>query len=334
MRDRAPSVGAARMAFPLVCAATFVAVSAWGEPPQGPGRWVQKAPLPVSRTEISVAELDGKVYVFGGYVHGSVTSNLNQVYDPAPDTWRDLRIMPMGLNHVGVIGHQGKIYHFGGFIRQNRDPVANAFAYDPRADKWEEIAPLPSKRGAAAIVALDGKLHVIGGAIGGDHGVGFEGRLSVTLHEVYDPATNAWSPRAPLPERRDHLGLVVVEGKIHAIAGRRENFFTNTARHDVYDPKTDTWSLRAPLPTPRSGFVAALLDGYIVVIGGEGDRGVYDENEAYHPKTDRWYTLARMLTPRHGTGAAVVGGMLYLPGGAVVRGGEGRSAAHEAFTLR
>jgi len=316
-----------------LCAATIAALSASGEA-QGPGRWVTKAPLPVGRTEVSVAELDGKIYLLGGYVLGSVTSNLNQVYDPATDTWRDLRPMPIGLNHVGVIGYQGKIYLFGGFIRQNRDPIAHAFAYDPRADKWQEIAPLPSKRGAVAVVALDGKLHVIGGAIGGERGVGFEGRRSVTLHEVYDPATDTWSQRASLPERRDHLGLVVYDGKIHAIGGRLENFFNNTGRHDVYDPKTDRWSPRAPLPTPRSGFVAAVLDGYIVVIGGEGEKGVYDENEAYDPKTDRWFSLARMPTPRHGTGAAVIGNVMYVPGGGPVRGGERRSDVHEAFTLR
>ncbi len=333
MRRSPSSVRTKLIGFPLLCAATFAALSASGEP-QGPGRWVNKAPLPVARTEVSVAELDGKLYLLGGYVLGSVTSNLNQVYDPATDAWRDLRPMVIGLNHVGVIGHKGKIYLFGGFVRQNRDPVANAFAYDPRTDKWQEIMPLPSKRGAVAVVALDGRLHVIGGAVGGDRGVGFEGRQSVTLHEVYDPATDAWSKRAPLPERRDHFGLVVFDGRIHAIAGRLENFFNNTGRHDVYNPKTDSWSARAPLPTPRSGFVAAVLDGSIVVIGGEGEKGVYDENEGYDPKTDRWFTLARMPTPRHGTGAAVIGGMLYVPGGGLVRGGELRSTAHEAFSFR
>lgn len=333
------SIGAAwhkALGFALLLPVAFalMPLATWAEPPAGQGRWLQKAPLPIARTEVSVAELDGKLYVIGGYVLGSVTANLNQSYDPATDSWRDLAQMPMGLNHVGVVGHHGKIYAFGGFLRQNRDPVANAFVYDPRTDKWQEIAPLPSKRGAAVVVSLNGKLHLVGGAIGGERGTDFGDRRSVTAHDVYDPATDSWSSRALLPERRDHLGLVVVEGKIHAVGGRLENFFNNSRRHFVYDPRTDSWTERAPLPTPRNGFAAGLVDGYIVVVGGEGEKGVYAENEAYDPQADRWYPLAPMPTPRHGTGAAVIGHLMYIPGGGPVRGGGQRSNVLEAFTLR
>src|SRR5690349_18224267 len=46
--------------------------------PDNKGRWVTKAPVPTERTEVSVAELDGKLWLIGGYVLGSVTSNLLQ----------------------------------------------------------------------------------------------------------------------------------------------------------------------------------------------------------------------------------------------------------------
>src|SRR3989338_4566088 len=50
---------------------------------EGPGRWVKKASLPIPRTEISVAELDGEMFVAGGYVPGRVTSYLLLEYDTA-----------------------------------------------------------------------------------------------------------------------------------------------------------------------------------------------------------------------------------------------------------
>jgi hypothetical protein len=37
-----------------------------GSPPV-PSRWAQRAPLPEPNSEIAVAELDGKIYVIGGY---------------------------------------------------------------------------------------------------------------------------------------------------------------------------------------------------------------------------------------------------------------------------
>jgi N-acetylneuraminic acid mutarotase len=314
----------------VVSVLAFVVPSAQAQMREGPGQWVKKAAMPIPRTEISVAELDGKMYVAGGYVPGSVTSYLLQEYDPATDKWRDRARMPLGLNHVGLVGHEGKLYVFGGFIRQNQDPVANAFVYDPKANSWKELAPLTSKRGAVALASLGGKIHLLGGAVG----VGFRMRKSVNLHEVYDPATNKYASRAPLPERRDHMGLVALGGKLHAFGGRYESFANNSNLHDVYDPATDKWTPLAPLPTARSGFAYGLLDGLIVVIGGEGMKGVFNENEAYDPKTNKWRTLISMPYPRHGTGAAVIGGVMYIPGGGPVRGGSRLTEEHEAFSLK
>ncbi|MCD6073953.1 MAG: kelch repeat-containing protein, partial [Rhodospirillales bacterium] len=299
--------------------------------PENKGRWMTKAPVPTTRTEVSVAELDGKLWLIGGYVLGSVTSNLLQSYDPKTDTWSDHANMPIGVNHVNVVGHKGKIYAFGGFIKQNAHPIANSYAYDVATNRWQEIAPLPFARGASSVVVLGDKIHVIGGAVGGEGGAGIGSgpaapgvsippalqrsgtppfnpnpppppkgaRTSITDHDIYDPATNTWSKAAGLPVRRDHIATVVYDGKIHAIGGRMENFFQNTTLHNVYDPATDAWGFLARLPTARSGASAAVLDGLIVVIGGEGssEKGVYAENEAYDPKTDTWRTLAPMSVP-------------------------------------
>lgn len=307
-----------------------VAPPAHGDEAKGPGRWVRKAKMLLARTEISVAELNGRIYVVGGYVEGSVTSFLNQEYNPATNTWKNRRRLPLGLNHVGLAAHQGKLYAFGGFIRQNRDPVSNAFVYDPQTDRWKEIASMPSKRGAVAVVSLGDKLHLIGGA----HGVQRGERRSVNEHFVYDIKTNSYANRAPLPVRRDHMGLVAVSGKIHAIGGRLESFNNNSPLHHAYDPDTEKWVELAKLPTPRSGFAAALLDGLIIVIGGEGRQGVFNENEAYDPGTNRWIRLAPMPSPRHGTGAAVIGSMMYIPGGGPVKGGSRRSDIFEVFSLK
>ena len=63
-----------RAGFTLVCGLTLLCLPLLGLTASG-GRWESRAPLPSNRTEVAVAELDGKIYVMGGYkYYGIVTS--------------------------------------------------------------------------------------------------------------------------------------------------------------------------------------------------------------------------------------------------------------------
>ena len=163
--------------------------------------------------------------------------------------------------------------------------------------------------------------------------------MTVATHEVYDPATNAWTKAAPLPVARDHTGVAVFDGKIHVFGGRTADTTDNVALHDVYDPATDRWRAAAPLPTPRSSGAATVYRGLILYAGGECKPGgtpgsplTYDTVEAYDPKTDRWMTLAPLPEGRHAFGAATVGDVAYFAGGTTTCGG-GTTADMLAFTL-
>ena len=113
---------------------------------------------------------------------------------------------------------------------------ASCFVYDTATDQWAPIAGLSRPRGAISAIVLDGKIHLLGG----------RDVRSVEWHEVYDPATNKYSDRAsmrgstgtqPFVGQRDHMGVAVVDGKIHAIAGRMDSYDFNTSLNAVYDPQ-------------------------------------------------------------------------------------------------
>jgi N-acetylneuraminic acid mutarotase len=178
-------------------------------------------------------------------------------------------------------------------------------------------------------VAINGRVHAIGGAVG-DTSVT---KRSVDWHLVYDPNTDRWSRRAPLPTGRDHTGALAVGEVIHVIGGRVDNFHTNSNLHHIYDPRRDQWEVRRPLPTARSGHGAVLYRGRIFVMGGEGTGRVFGQNEAYDPASDTWEAYAPMPTPRHGLGAAMVGDAIHVAGGGPIVGGSVQSSVHEAFTL-
>ena len=299
------------------------------------GRWVEQPRLPVPVGEMGVVACNGKIHVVAGYARGRVDNDYHQVFDPAAGTWSFMAPFPVPSNHIALVPLGSKLYAFGGFIEQNRCPISKCFVYDTQTDAWQPIAGLSRPRGAASAVVLDGKIHLLGG----------RDVRSVEWHEIYDPQTDSYTILSgmrgstgtqPFVGQRDHMGVTVVEGKIHAIGGRMDSYDFNTTLHAVYDPQTDGWSFRAPLPTCRSGPSCVYHKGRILVMGGEATGRVFGTNEAYDPATDTWQALAPMALPRHGLhGAtlAVIGDKVHIPGGGPVPGGSIQGAYHDAFIL-
>lgn len=295
-----------------------------------PGRWSEKAPLPLPRSEMAWATAhEGRMHIVGGYGEQRVDRPYHHVYEASADRWRDAAPLPQGANHVGVAFLDGRLFAIGRFLEQNRKPHPRCFVYDPASDKWTEIAPLPRPVGSAAVVGIDGRLHVIGGAIGDS----FDTKKSIDWHLTYEPKADRWDNRTPMPTARDHTGTLVVGKLIHVIGGRVDSFHTNSNLHHAYDPATDKWTPRNPLPTARSGHGAVLYRGKVFVMGGEGTNRVFGQMEAYDPERDGWEQYAPMPTPRHGLGAALVGDAIHVAGGGPIMGGGVQSAVHEAFVL-
>jgi len=300
-----------------------------------PGKWIEQPRMPIPTGEHAVIECQGKIHSVAGYAKHRVDQNFHQVFDPKTGSWSLKAPFPLPCNHVAGVSVGSKIYTFGGFIEQNRCPHSKCFVYDTATDQWAPIAGLSRPRGAMSAIVLDGKIHLLGG----------RDVRSVEWHEIYDPSTDKYTILAgmrgstgtqPFVGQRDHMGVAVVDGKIHAIAGRMDSYDFNTGLNAVYDPKTDAWTFRAPLPTPRSGPSCVYISGKIVVFGGEATGKVFGTNEAYDPKTDSWEQLTPMALPRHGLhGAtcAVIGNMVHVPGGGPVPGGQVQGAYHDAFTF-
>lgn len=303
--------------------------------------------MPIS--EVGVAQVEGKVYVVGGTVERGDATSSNMMYDPVSDRWEMRADLPQALHHVGLTELGGMLYAIGG-LRGNVHvgPQPTAFVYNPRTDRWKELPPLPSPRGSLAVAAVGGAIHVLGGR----NSVRTEkiappgapemlvGIGTVTTHDVYDVETEMWSRAKPLPgPPRDHMGVAVMETKIHVFGGRINDYSNMLDRHDVYDIREKGWTKAAPLPAPRSAGAFTLLDGLIVYAGGECKPGgqpftanAFEDVTAYDPKTDSWVALASLPEGRHAFGAATVAGVAYFAGGALLCGG-GASADLLTLTL-
>jgi N-acetylneuraminic acid mutarotase len=243
--------------------------------------------------------------------------------------------MPIGAHHVAAAELNGKIYMFGGFKypdagKPGWQPIDNAWEYDPAKDAWRALAPMPTKRGSPNAVVHGGKIYVIGG--GSMH----PGSKDAFVHparphrafdtnEVYDPATNTWEKRSPLPTARNHAAAGMVNNKIYIIGGRvGAVFITGGARGvdlvEEYDPATDQWGrLMAPMPTPRSAVAWGTYGGKIYVAGGEAQDArmlaTFRAVEAFDPVANVWTIMPPLQSPRHGLAGAFVRNRFHVVSG-------------------
>jgi N-acetylneuraminic acid mutarotase len=322
-------------------------------------RWKMAAPLPQAIGEIVAATVGGKIYVISGLdnrpgVHAPTGDNW--VYNPATDKWATRKKMPEPAHHVMVAVWQNKIYVFGGFVRPANvaawQPIADAWVYDPAADSWQELAPMPTPRGAGEAVELGGKIYVIGGARStkpGDPGapilLGSTDQLVVGTTEAYDPASNTWQERSPMPTPRNHFFAGAADGKIYAIDGRIGTCFVTKSDVidlvEAYDPATDHWAYAARAPVTRGDVTGGAHDGRLYVAGGEfqdaARKMTFWAVEVFDPKTGIWSDLPHMQVARHGFAAAFVGNKLHVIGGGFQSDGmpgvEVATASHEVIDL-
>jgi N-acetylneuraminic acid mutarotase len=152
--------------------------------------------------------------------------------------------------------------------------------------------------------------------------------------EEYDPATNTWRARAPMPTPRNHTFAGAVNGKIYVIGGRVGAAFIsgltsiNVDIIEGYDPATDSWSRSLPrMPTARSAHAGGVYGGRLYVTGGEYQdyrmMATLRSFEAYDPATNTWQTLPSLPVSRHGLAGAVIGNKLHIVRGDVQSAGTG-----------
>lgn len=294
--------------------------------------WSTKAPLPEANSEMAVAELNGKIYVLGGYPSTRVTVGTVQVYDPKTDRWELTAPLPQPVNHTMAASVRGKLYVIGGQKSATSEPeragfVDTVFEYDPAKATWTRRASMPTARGGGAAVVVDGKIYVAGGRPPRGHDFA-----------VYDPSTDKWTTLPNLPTQRNHIAAAAIGGKVFVVGGRFEGGFRSkmTDALEVFDPKTNVWTSRKSMPTIRGGINGIEANGCFHVFGGEGPnpypKGVFPQHEVYNPVTDSWTSLDPMPTPVHGvTRAAFINGWIHLPGGGTEQGGSSGSTIHQVF---
>ena len=301
----------------LTASCVMVAKPAFSSTEVTENSWMSKAPMQQARSYIGVGVINGKIYAIGGSTqHGSASNSFsggfvgtNEEYDPAADTWTYKSAMPTPRQNFATAVYHGKIYCIGGYLNNGTVTSVNE-VYDPATDTWETKAPIKTTRISLQANAANGKIYLIGGYVPAYYTT--YNFTSSSLNEAYDPATDSWTTKAPMPIAMSGYASAVVDNKIYVFGG-----FSN----QIYDSKTNTWSQGTSSPTNTAYGAAGATTGvnaakriYVLSQDYNFPKPLY-VNSIYDPATDSWTAGAPEPTERKGFSVAVVNDTLYVIGG-------------------
>lgn len=247
-------------------------------------KWTTKTGMLTARASFATAVVDGKIYCIGGTTglkDGQViVSGVNEVYDPATDSWAAKTAMPTPRAGVTAGVVDGKIYVVGGGSNVTE-------VYDPKTDSWTTKAPMPFTPDLKLLwsctsAVVDGKIHVFGA---------FPYSVS---HQVYTPATDSWSVEAPLVQGYLLASAAPAASGDIWVFGVDSTWWDNGPPNFTsltFDSALKCWRVSSLMPTPRVNPALAAVGDSIYVVGGsivmiENNAHPTSLVEKYTPKND------------------------------------------------
>lgn len=185
--------------------------------------------------------------------------------------------------------------------------------------RWSQLALRPEGTSEAEGELVGGKLYTFGGFDW------FKSCCTPTRHAfVYDPATNAWSQLADMPEGVSHAGTTTDGTDIYWAGGFVEDAartfqIFGTVHVWRYRVATNTYEAMPDLPAARGAGALQYLDGKLHFFGGESMGQGYDTGD--HWVLDlagggtSWATAAPLPRARNHLGSTVYQGKIYAIGG-------------------
>ncbi len=228
------------------------------------GSWRGIPDLPVGLEQFGLANLDGTLYVAGGYAADGNGEAGAEVWSFAETDreWQPAPALPDNRAAFAMVAADGKLYAIGGSGSQS-DEMA---VFDPKKNEWRLLEGGPKARRASVALAIDSKIYVIAG--------GSASAPSGQL-DIYDTQSNTWTKGAELSIARSGHAAAVFAGKLHVMGGRGGGRGQTLQDHWIYDPAEDDWSQGKNLSTPRTGAGAAAVGPSLYLIGGGSGGGFY-----------------------------------------------------------
>ena len=180
---------------------------------------------------------------------------------------------------------------------------------------WTQAAPVAIDH-YGGFMDSDGTFAYEGG------GYSFSAGGTINQFGKFNPATNTWTPLAPVPDltNAEASGVYAPNvNKLFVFGGDDPTTGTvvNTTR--IYDIATNTWSTGTPMPDVRAFMGSGYFNGKIYLVGGYTTGNVdpsFGQVWEYDPVPNTFNT-SRMSMPATlgGPGFGIINGHIYIAGG-------------------
>ena len=312
-----------------------------------------------------MVEIDGKIYVVGGFIPGGDevkddpsyrTSRWTWRFDPATDEWARMADAPIRREYVRAVAANGKLFLAGGGCQyKGQSPPYRAHGetavFDPAAGPkgaWRLLPDLNVARTHMQVGHAGGLVVIAGGNAYDFAEKGYSHQTIRGTTEALDPAKPdaGWKVKSPIPGApRGWCASMPINGALYLFGGitwDEANNVVPTEETLRYDPASDTWTQKTAPPVPVSGWEGALYQNrYAINIGGvvrtsprhldELDELVWsDLCLAYDSQDDRWMRVDGALPPGavfNDAGVVIIGDTIY------VLGAEGPYGSHYDYFL-
>ncbi|WP_197453948.1 Kelch repeat-containing protein [Caulifigura coniformis] len=289
--------------------------------------WTELEPLPVPRSSLDAAVVDGKLYVVGGWnlqeaeAQSAPWHEEALVFDLSNEkgSWKTIAKPPFKTRALAAAAHNHKLYVLGGMHSTNQT-TKDVHVYDPKTDTWTpgpELAGADQFGGfAIAAFGSEGKLYYSGG--------------SGTVYELSEKG-DRWNPvERLLFSRMFHRLVVGPNGDVIVLGGvGGRTYLSNVESVEVAQKpatKRSEWSVEFPGRARHSQ--ALLVSGTtLYAFGGNSSTAPHDfekenfcnEAFAFDLAGRKVETLEPMPHPMQ-SGAAFLAGpridqSVYLVGG-------------------
>ena len=304
--------------FCLIVAISLIAHNSSGQD------WQVLPDMPVGKWEPGTVVLEDKLYIFGGYTEGVVSSKRSEIFDPSDNSWTSIQELPSAITHMNMVLDGRTVWFAGGFKDGYRGhAISEVWSYDIDQDRYTAAPLLPAPRAGGGLAVIAGKLHYFGGLMV-DRDTDSSDHWFLDL-EAWALGSAEWSEAAPMPVPRNQFSTVVFDEKIYAIGGQfhHDSMQLDQPRVDIYDPATNSWSRGPDLPKGHSHAEGATFvhNDQIFMFGGHttpaGGTKSTDRDILRLAKEGGWEKVGELPVPLSSPAAAIIQGNLYVGGGAL-----------------
>ncbi len=235
-----------------------------------------------------------------------------ELFDPVTETFSATGSMSIArTGHTATLLNNGTVLITGG-VNPGLGSDNTAEIYDPATSGFTRVGDMARGRARhTASLLADGRVLIAGGWEGSVSNFGFS---STRTAEIYDPATQSFSPAGDMPkEAAFHTASVLHDGTV-LVAGGEGNGCPGAAPGvSIFDAASNSFNAGVNLPKRRERHTATTLNGGRVLITGGSDPcdfsdfpAAYDTAVVFDPATSSYSSEKVMREPRSGHSATLL----------------------------